>query len=61
MNLSVSVSGLLGCFCFPLILNMIQFKNWWSRLLNAVLILIVFSISMFSFVQSLLDLIKYFK
>jgi solute carrier family 38 (sodium-coupled neutral amino acid transporter), member 2 len=61
MNLSVSVSGLLGCFCFPLILNMIQFKNWWSRILNSVLILIVFAISMFSFVQSVLDLVKYFK
>eukprot|EP01080_Neovahlkampfia_damariscottae_P010989 gene10989-3695_t len=59
MNLSVSVSGLLGCFCFPILLHFLKFKSWWTRIPNLMLMLIVIGISIFSFTQSLLELIQY--
>ena len=60
MNLSVSISGLLGCFCFPMLLHFVKFKSWWTRIPNLILIAIVVGISIFSFIQSSMELIQHF-
>jgi amino acid permease len=61
MDISVSISGVLGCFCLPLVISFVETKKIWRKVLNAILILISLGISMVLTVLTTFELYEFFK
>ena len=60
MNLSVSFSGIIGCFCFPLLLHLISYKSYWCvRFMDLTMLILCTIISMISFGKGVYDLITF--